>query len=75
MRKSHVRIEREDATSSNDHLKRDYEDYLRRQRGLSEKTIFHCWRFADRFLRSASGTCRDLSQDYACRTLCDSCSI
>lgn len=31
-------------------LKRDYEDYLRRQRGLSERTIFHCWRFADRFL-------------------------
>ena len=31
-------------------LKSDYEDYLRRQRGLSERTIFHCWRFADRFL-------------------------
>ena len=25
-------------------------DYLRRQRGLSERTIGHCWRFADRFL-------------------------
>lgn len=31
-------------------LRRDYEAYLRRQRGLSERTIFHCWRFADRFL-------------------------
>lgn len=31
-------------------LRCDYEDYLRRQRGLSERTIFHCWRFADRFL-------------------------
>ncbi len=31
-------------------LRRDYEDYLRRQRGLSERSIGHCWRFADRFL-------------------------
>lgn len=31
-------------------LRHDYETYLRRQRGLSERTIFHCWRFADRFL-------------------------
>jgi integrase/recombinase XerD len=31
-------------------LRRDYETYLRRQRGLSEASIFHCWRFADRFL-------------------------
>lgn len=31
-------------------LRHDYEDYLRRQRGLSDRTIFHCWRFADRFL-------------------------
>jgi integrase/recombinase XerD len=31
-------------------LRGDYEDYLRRQRGLSERTIGHCWRFADRFL-------------------------
>ena len=31
-------------------LRQDYETYLRRQRGLSERTIFHCWRFADRFL-------------------------
>ncbi len=31
-------------------LKRAYEEYLRRQRGLSERTIFHSWRIADRFL-------------------------
>lgn len=31
-------------------LKSEYETYLRRQRGLSERTIFHCWRYADRFL-------------------------
>jgi integrase/recombinase XerD len=31
-------------------LKRDYEAYLRRQRGLSESTIFSSWRVADRFL-------------------------
>ena len=31
-------------------LRGDDEDYLRRQRGLSERTIGHCWRFADRFL-------------------------
>jgi integrase/recombinase XerD len=31
-------------------LKRDYEEYLRRQRGLSERTIFQSWRCADRFL-------------------------
>jgi integrase/recombinase XerD len=31
-------------------LRADYEDYLVRQRGLSQRTIFHAWRFADRFL-------------------------
>ncbi len=31
-------------------LRRDYEDYLRRQRGLSDRTIDTCWRFADLFL-------------------------
>ncbi len=31
-------------------LKFEYEDYLRSQRGLSEKSIYDCWRFADRFL-------------------------
>jgi integrase/recombinase XerD len=37
-------------------LKRDYEEYLRRQRGLSERTIFHSWRMADRFLEFRFGT-------------------
>jgi site-specific recombinase XerD len=36
-------------------LKRDYETYLRRQRGLSERTIFHSWRVADRFLEFRFG--------------------
>jgi integrase/recombinase XerD len=31
-------------------LRRDYEAYLRRQRGLREITISVCWKFADRFL-------------------------
>jgi integrase/recombinase XerD len=44
-------------------LKRDYEAYLRRQRGLSERTIFHAWRFADRFLLFRFGDAiGDLSQ-------------
>jgi integrase/recombinase XerD len=38
------------ADTARGRLKRDYEEYLRRQRGLSERTIFQCWRFADRFL-------------------------
>lgn len=36
-------------------LKRHYETYLRRQRGLSERTIYHCWRQADRFLAYGFG--------------------
>ena len=32
-------------------LRREYEEYLSRQRGLSDSTIRHCWWFADRFLR------------------------
>src|SRR5215831_6841625 len=32
-------------------LRREYELYLRNERGLSERTIYHCWRFADRFLQ------------------------
>jgi integrase/recombinase XerD len=31
-------------------LRCDYEAYLHQHRGLSERTIGHCWRFADRFL-------------------------
>src|ERR1035438_456491 len=38
------------ADSPRGQLKRGYEDYLRRQRGLSERTIFHSWRIAERFL-------------------------
>jgi site-specific recombinase XerD len=36
-------------------LKRAYEEYLRRQRGVSERTIFHSWRIADRFLKFRFG--------------------
>jgi integrase/recombinase XerD len=36
-------------------LKQEYETYLRRQRGLSERTIFHSWRIADRFLEFRFG--------------------
>ena len=36
-------------------LRRDFEIYLRHQRGLSEQTIFHSWRFADRFLEFRFG--------------------
>ena len=36
-------------------LRQDYETYLRRQRGLSEGTIYHCWRLADRFLEFRFG--------------------
>jgi integrase/recombinase XerD len=44
-------------------LRRDYEVYLRRQRGLSERTIFHSWRLADRFLEFCFGDdIGDLSQ-------------
>ncbi len=63
MRKSQTRIEHEDAKSSNDPLKLEYEDYLRNQRGLSERTIYHCWRFADRFLQFRfGGKTRDLHE-------------
>jgi hypothetical protein len=49
-------------------LKRDYEIYLRRQRGLSERTIFHSWRFADRFLEFRFGQeIGDLSQGRSVR--------
>ena len=44
-------------------LKSEYETYLRSQRGLSERTIFHCWRYADRFLDFRFGDeVGDLSQ-------------
>ena len=31
-------------------LKTEYETYLRQQRGLSDRSIYHCWRFAERFI-------------------------
>lgn len=37
-------------------LKREYETYLRVQRGLSADTIYHCLRFYDRFLTAKFGT-------------------
>jgi integrase/recombinase XerD len=44
-------------------LRQDYETYLRRQRGLSERTIFHSWRIADRFLEFRFGEeAEDLSR-------------
>lgn len=50
-------------TTARGRLKRDYEDYLRRQRGLSEKTILECWRLAVRFLNFRfEGEADDLSQ-------------
>ncbi len=36
-------------------LKRDYESYLRIQRGLSQETIYHCLRFFERFLTAKFG--------------------
>jgi site-specific recombinase XerD len=41
--------------SARDLLRRDYEAYLRRERGLSESTIAACWRLADRFLMFCFG--------------------
>jgi integrase/recombinase XerD len=44
-------------------LRREYEVYLRRQRGLGERTIFHFWRYADRFMDFRFGEeAGDLSQ-------------
>jgi integrase/recombinase XerD len=44
-------------------LRLEYEEYLRTQRGLSEKSVYDCWRFADRFLEFRfNGKRRDLSK-------------
>jgi integrase/recombinase XerD len=49
--------------TARERLRQEYEDYLRNQRGLSESTIYHCWRFADRFLQFRfSGKGDDLSK-------------
>ena len=37
-------------------LRREYEHYLRHQRGLSEASIYNCWRLADRFLSHRFGS-------------------
>jgi integrase/recombinase XerD len=37
-------------TKDRDALRQDYEEHLRRQRGLSGETIYHCWLLANRFL-------------------------
>jgi site-specific recombinase XerD len=42
-------------TSARASLQREYEDYLRRQRGLSERTIPRCWWEANRFLEFRFG--------------------
>jgi integrase/recombinase XerD len=42
--------EESDAMENLQTLKLEYEDYLRNQRGLNEKSVYDCWRFADRFL-------------------------
>lgn len=39
-----------------DALRVDYEDYLVRQRGIGPRTIYHAWRFADRFLDHRFGS-------------------
>ena len=49
-------------------LRRDYEDYLRRHRGVSDRTIVHCWRFADRFLDFRFG---EAEIDYGAITTAD----
>jgi integrase/recombinase XerD len=43
-------LEEKPAVSRLTPLKRSYEEYLIRQRGLSERTIFHTWRVAALFL-------------------------
>jgi integrase/recombinase XerD len=62
MKNPEARHRSEDTTSSTDCLRLEYEEYLRNQRGLSERTIYHCWRLADRFLQFRfNGDSRDLS--------------
>ena len=50
MRKPEAHRNRAASNAADERLKLEYEDYLRNQRGLSERSIYHCWRFADRFL-------------------------
>jgi site-specific recombinase XerD len=63
MTKHEARKDAATSAAANEHLRLEYEDYLRVQRGLSERTIFHSWRFADRFLAFRFGEeARDLAQ-------------
>ncbi len=49
--------------SVRERLRQDYQTHLCRQRALSERTIFHSWRIADRFLEFRFGKeIGDLSQ-------------
>jgi site-specific recombinase XerD len=50
MRKSEAPSNRAASHATDERLRLEYEDYLRNQRGLSEKSIYDCRRFADRFL-------------------------
>jgi site-specific recombinase XerD len=49
-------------------LRQEYEAYLRQHRGVSERTVGHCWRFADRFLEFRFG---QSEVDYAAITAAD----
>jgi integrase/recombinase XerD len=53
----------QNAKTKNHRMISQAEDYLHNQRGLSQRTIYHCWRFADRFLQFRfAGETRDLDQ-------------
>jgi integrase len=54
-------------------LRHEYEEYLRNQRGLSERTIYHCWRFADRFqqFRLIGLVCRDVALGTGAHVRCE----
>jgi integrase/recombinase XerD len=55
-------------------LHQEYDAYLRNQRGLSERTIYHCHRFMDRFIAfrfdNALGNLNDISSDDIVAFLC-----
>jgi integrase/recombinase XerD len=55
-------------------LHQEYETYLRNQRGLSDRTIYHCHRFMDRFITfrfsKGLGDLDDISSDDIVAFLC-----
>jgi hypothetical protein len=62
MKKPEAHHKSAETRSSTDCLKLECEEYLRNQRGLSERTRYHCWRLADRFPQSRfNGDSGDLS--------------